>query len=184
MSEALRRPIRRNPRMGHAVGRTASCFTRRTYGLGVPIGREPDADPDKLQSIAATSAAGAPVMAAIRRQMCSVGDKRSASTALTLSIVGWRSGSPPGVRQCFASPPLPILPPGTSAAPRVSMVSMRAFQKRRSIGWIEAKQLGAGRRDRPSSRSLNAPVAALLRHPRRETPISPTRATTSTRFSS
>jgi hypothetical protein len=28
--EDLRRPIRRNPRMGHAVGRTASCFTRRT----------------------------------------------------------------------------------------------------------------------------------------------------------
>ena len=35
MSEALRRPIRRNPRMGHAVGRTARCFTRRTYGLVV-----------------------------------------------------------------------------------------------------------------------------------------------------
>ena len=33
MSEALRRPIRRNPRMGHAVGRTARCFKRRTYGL-------------------------------------------------------------------------------------------------------------------------------------------------------
>ena len=35
MSEALHRPIRRNPRMGHAVGRTARCFTQRTYGLGV-----------------------------------------------------------------------------------------------------------------------------------------------------
>ena len=34
MSEALRRPIRRNPRLGHAVGRTARCFTQRTYGLG------------------------------------------------------------------------------------------------------------------------------------------------------
>ena len=33
MSEALRRPIRRNPRLGHAVGRTARCFTQRTYGL-------------------------------------------------------------------------------------------------------------------------------------------------------
>jgi len=33
MSEALRRPILRNPRLGHAVGRTARCFTRRTYGL-------------------------------------------------------------------------------------------------------------------------------------------------------
>ncbi len=29
-SEALHRPIRRNPRLGHAVGRTARCFTRRT----------------------------------------------------------------------------------------------------------------------------------------------------------
>ena len=35
MSEALRRPIRRNPRLGHAVGRTARRFTRRTYGLVV-----------------------------------------------------------------------------------------------------------------------------------------------------
>jgi len=35
MSEALRRPIRRNPRLGHALGRTATYFTRRTYGLGV-----------------------------------------------------------------------------------------------------------------------------------------------------
>ena len=37
MSEALRRPIRRNPRLGHAVGRTARCFTQRTYGLDVAV---------------------------------------------------------------------------------------------------------------------------------------------------
>jgi hypothetical protein len=166
----------------HLTRRTATRY--RCRDRAVPIGREPDADPDKLQSIAATSAAGAPVMAAIRRQMCSVGDKRSARTALTLSIVGWRSGSPPGVRQCFASPPLPILPPGTSAAPRVSMVSMRAFKKKAVDRMDRSETTGRRGRDRPSSRSLNAPVAALLRHPRRETPISPTRATTSIRFSS
>jgi hypothetical protein len=182
MSEALRRPIRRNPRMGHAVGRTASCFTRRTYGLGVPIGREPDADPDKLQSIAATSAAGAPVMAAIRRQMCSVGDKRSASTALTLSIVGWRSGSPPGVRQCFASPPLP--PTRHFGCATGFNGVHESFPKKAVDRMDRSETTGRRGRDRPSSRSLNAPVAALLRHPRRETPISPTRATTSIRFSS
>jgi hypothetical protein len=38
MSEALRRPIRRNPRLGHAVGRTARCFTQRTYGLELGAG--------------------------------------------------------------------------------------------------------------------------------------------------
>ena len=40
MSEALRRPIRRNPRLGHAVGRTARCFTQRTYGLEKYTGLE------------------------------------------------------------------------------------------------------------------------------------------------
>src|SRR5580698_7890241 len=110
--------------------------------------------------IAATSAAGAPVMAAIRRQMCSVVDKRSASKALTLSIVGWRSGSPPGVRPRSALPPLPILPPGASAAPRVSMVSMRAFQKKWSIRGTEAKQLGAS--DTETDRAARA-LARLSR---------------------
>jgi hypothetical protein len=36
VSEALSRPIRRNPGMGHAVGRTATYFTRRTEGLVSP----------------------------------------------------------------------------------------------------------------------------------------------------
>jgi hypothetical protein len=44
MSEALRRPIRRNPRMGHAAGRTARCFTRRTTVWA----RAPDAQHDDV----------------------------------------------------------------------------------------------------------------------------------------
>jgi transposase InsO family protein len=70
------------------------------------------------------------IMAAIRRQMCSVGDKRSPSKTLTLSIVGWRSESPPGVRPCPASAPLPILLTGASTAPRVFNRVHEAFQKR------------------------------------------------------
>jgi hypothetical protein len=36
------RPIRRNPRIRHAVGRTASRCTRRAYGLGEGREREPE----------------------------------------------------------------------------------------------------------------------------------------------
>ena len=61
-------------------------------GIGVPMVARPMPIQTNCRTIAATNAAGAPVMAAIRRQMCSVVDKRSASKALTLSIVGWRSG--------------------------------------------------------------------------------------------
>jgi hypothetical protein len=61
----------------------------------------------------------------------------------------------------------------------------KSFPKKAVDKMDPSETLGAERhRDRPSSQSLNAPVEALLRDPRQETPISPTRATTSTRFSS
>lgn len=87
MSEALRRPIRRNPRMGHAVGRTARCFTQQTYS--------PERDVFKLVRILRM------VATTVSRVRAAALRKRCLSLAKTCSI-GFRSGEYLGRKNSFA----------------------------------------------------------------------------------